>query len=377
VYDPAVVKPLRVTLVAAAVALLVSDPSPAAAASAGPVLKTGGRIVDLAADGVRVAIAAEATARTCDRIMVWSPARSSSSFWNAYTSCPPGDEGAGEHLVEVGIAGTTVAWVEALLGNLQDLVLYRATVGSSARTRVAIAENHGGADRSPEGAWLGGLRGDGSLLAYNRWSVCIAFPTSYQVDPPPRPPCDRIEPPGDDPIEVAYDEGLYAIGDEAPLVEGPAGFRVAAVDGGLVALRHVNGGITIREARGGTLSRIEAPKASIAGVGLSGDRLVLLRNSVLEVYNVSNGAHLRTVGEGIPTTARLTDLHGGIAVVVSRGTLRLVRIADGKMVVRNAPATIVDAEIEPSGLVYAWNTSRAPRGRVAFVPLATVLGWFS
>ena len=213
----------RAAVLAVVAAVLTAGAAPGSAHT----LETSGRVIDLAADRGRVAIGVEATSRTCDRIVVWTPGRRKTASWDARTSCPPGDQtSGGEFLVEVGLAGARAAWVEAYQGNLQDLLLWAKPL-SGRRSQVAFAENGNGAGENPEGDYLGRLHGDGTLLVYGTWSVCIAYPPGAILDLPPRPPCDAATT-GAEPREIVFDAELHRLGSSAPLASGPVAFTIEA-----------------------------------------------------------------------------------------------------------------------------------------------------
>jgi hypothetical protein len=364
----------RVVLAALTIAVLVTAGAAGGGTDGARVLTTRGRVVDLAADGPRVAIGIEATSRSCDRLVVWNPSARRTAAWNARTSCRPGSQAsAGEFLVEVALAGVRAAWVEAYQGNLQDLVLTTKTPGGRP-IQVAFAENHGGAEGSPEGDFVGHLHGDGGLLAYNIWSVCIAYPAGSVVEPPPRPPCDAPLP-GSEPEEVVFGQQLFRVGSVDSLASGTAAYAIQAVDARRIATLQ-DDGVTLLDATGATLLTVPFSPGAVRGVALSGAQLALLRDDGrLDVYDTGTGAKVQTTSVALPATARLTDMKNGVALAVAGRSLWLVRLAADEAEVIMAPRAIVDAELEASGLFYAWNlTGGARRGRVAFVPWAKLEG---
>jgi hypothetical protein len=364
----------RVVLAALTIAVLVTAGAAGGETAGTRVLATGGRVVDLAADGPRVAIGIEATARSCDRIVVWNPSARRTVAWNARTSCPPGDTtSAGEFLVEVALAGGRAAWIEAYQGNLQDLLLWTRTLAGR-RSQIAFAENHGGAEGSPAGDFLGNLHGDGGVLAYDTWSVCVAYPAGSVVESPPTPPCD-VPIPGSEPEEIVFDQQLFRVGRSTPLARGTAAYAVQAVDARRIATLQ-DDRVTLLDDEGATLLTIAVAPGSVRGIALSGAELALLRDDgKLDVYDTGTGAKVHTTSVALPATARLTDMKNGVALAVAGRSLWLVRIEADEEQVVTAPRAIVDAELEASGLFYAWNlTGGARRGRVAFVSWAQLEG---
>jgi hypothetical protein len=316
-----------------------------------------------------VAVAVRPAKATCDRVLVWTPSAGQVSSYRAQTFCPGSGGRERERVAEVGLAGTRVAWVEAYQGKLLDLVLVRATLGSRVTVEVARAESYGGADGIFDGDYLGNLHGDGSLLAYNAWSICTAVPPGFVWDGP------RCEAPGQgtEPTPVVENARLLVLGREAPLLEGPAFVRAVSVDAGRVAMRQ-DAGVAVLGADGSVLATIPLPPDGL-GAALSGGQLAVERPGAIEVYDLESGLLTETLA--VPGGARLTDLEGGFAVYVADGTVHVVRVATGQDVAFSPPRErVVDAELEREGLSYAHNPARGKGGRVVFVTFKKVVARF-
>lgn len=347
--------------VLAAVASLAG--TPAAGAAPERTLAVSTRVLLLAADGDRVAFAAAATATTCDRIRVWRPQTGALAGFEAGTSCAGGETSAGEYLGALALAGTRLAWLEVYQGNLQDLVLMRRDLGQQRAHQVAFAENHNGAEGSPDGDYLGGLHGDGGLLAYGAWSVCTAVPAGWEWD---GPQCDDPAA-GDDPVEVIGGEELHRVGKSAAIRTGPTAFRVADVDGDRI--------VTLQERTVTIVGRLGAVRATVdlaAGAdpdaaALSGSRLAVQRADSLELYDAGTGALERTLP--LAAGAILTDLEGELAAYLAGASVRVLDVETGVEARFSTPASgPVDAELESAGLSYAYNGRGAKPGRIVFVP---------
>ncbi len=357
-----------------AIAVLPALSATAAPAVSTTVLKTTGRVLFLAADGGRVAVATAATPTGCDRIVLWTPAKKTTSGFGAGTNCRGGDSSAGEFLGELALAGTRLAWVEAYQGNLQDLVLKTRVLGKKKAKEVAFAENHSGAEGGVDGDYLGNLYGDGPLLAYNTWEVCTAYPPGWEVDPS-YPMCEDVQAAGDEPEEVVRGQKLLRIsakGKGISVKSGTDSFGVVDVDAGRIATRQATGGITILGPAGGVLGTVPVPAGELAGAALSGSTLAVLRDAALEVYDTGTGVLEKTLP--LAAGAELTDLQGDLAVYLAGTAVHVVDLQTGEDALFSAsPAGPVDAELEAGGLTYAYNVSGAKLGRVVFVPLATVV----
>lgn len=63
---------------------------------------------------------------------------------------------------------------------------------------------------------------------------------------------------------------------------------------------------------------------------------------------------------------------GGVQMNVKAGAIELSRLADGRRQTIRPPGRLVDAELETSGLYYAYNVNAKFRGRIVFVPFAAL-----
>ena len=355
----------RLALLAVLAALL----TPAAATAGTPgktVLATAGRVITLAADGGRV-VAATRGRGTCDRIVVWRPLAGASSFFPVDTNCPGGETSGGQFLGELALAGTRVAWIEGFQGNLQDLVLRTRILGKGIQ-EVAFAENHNGAEGSPEGDYVGNLFGDGALIAYNSWSVCVAYPAGFQIDPPPDPPCDEIVVPGENPVEIVYGAELLGIGSATPIATGTTSFPVVGVQAGNVAVLEDESVVLIRASDGS--SETLAVAAGTVDAAVFGETVVVLRGNSLEV--IGGPTHAFPTPPG--ATPELTDLHGSTAVVVVGRKIHLIDVESGDRTTISVPGVgAIDAELEAAGLSYSYSVTGKPkRGRVVFRSAASL-----
>jgi hypothetical protein len=350
--------------VAATFAALAASAVPAGAAPAPATVKTGGNITAIAADGARVAVAISATSTTCDRVAIWQPKAHKVTRFNASTNCPHGERVLGEGIVEVALAGSKAAWVEELLGNHQYLTLKARTIGQAKAKVLADAENFNGAEGDVDGDYVGNVLGDGSLLAYNTWTICTAYPVGFEVD---GPKCQEPAP-GDQPVEVVKNPALWRAGNAKPRATGPTAYELGAVDAGRVVTRQGNT-LTVFDSNGKLITTVALGPGDVSGIALSGQDLVVLQAGKLDVYSASTGALTGTVDASSYTHARLTDVDHGVAVVVADEGVFPVRLdGSGPNVSLVAPATaVVDAQIESGGVWVAYNLGGGKYpGRVAF-----------
>jgi hypothetical protein len=352
------------------------------------VLRTKGHVVQIAADGLRVAVATTTTKEnTCDRIVVWSPTRRALAWFKTSANCESG--GIGD-VPEIALAGKRVAWLEAGGGNSLELGLASRVLGAKKTTGIASAYNSYGAEGAPDGDWIGNLAGHGDLLVYNRWSLCTALPATVTNPDDYGDHCDQPASGSREDYIFSSQKLVKAVGTKrvviasAPDLEtarlktvwpliSPQSLAVVSVDAGRIATQDPSGAVTVYSPKGAVLAQIAVPSGSFAGTALQGSQLATLRNNKLEVYRVSSGTLVETIP--VPTGSVLRDLQNGLAVYVSKRKVHVLRLSDKKNVTYSPPGRgSVDAQIESSGFFYSYNYKggRSP-GRVVFVPFATLL----
>jgi hypothetical protein len=346
----------------------------AVGAAAGPVVASPpqsvyvatGRVTALGADGPRVAIAVRG-ATGCDLAVFWAPPGTLSQAWKSKTSCA----GVVFHsITEIAAAGNRVEWLATSGGNSQDMELEAATLGRPNVAEVMYAENTGGAQGGVDGDWLGNLHGDRSLLVFNSWRQCTISRRQGA------PPCT----PGQQAGGIFYSKQTLwkLVGlSKARIRNGPDSLAAASVDAARIALQSVvDGSIVVVDERGAKLTQNPITAGTDAGTALSGQQVVTLRGTTMQVWNAQTG-HLDG-SVSLPAagpTPSLRDTQSGLAVYLRGRAVHVVRLADSKDVAYVAPAgsQLVDAQLEAAGLSYAYNLSRgrAP-GRVVFVPWAAL-----
>lgn len=146
--------------------------------------------------------------KQCDRVVVWDEAagtgKGSFVAYKAGTNCP-GSESLPEHIREIALAGTRVARIERTAGHREYLELKVASLGTAKPASADDRENGSGASGLVEGDYLGNLRGDGELLAYNTWHVCTLLPPGYADEYDIAEPCEGEQPPVSE-VEHSIDE---------------------------------------------------------------------------------------------------------------------------------------------------------------------------
>jgi hypothetical protein len=142
-----------------------------------------------------------------------------------------------------------------------------------------------------------------------------------------------------------------------------------AVDGQVVATALADGTVDVRTAPGRRVADLRV--GAVRAIALSGGKLVALRSSRLDVYDLASGKRVQTVK--LPhVSIDALDVAYGIAVVASGRTALAVDLTTGaKSVVGRAARPLVGVMIERPGVAYA--STSGDRGVAAFVPLAKVV----
>jgi hypothetical protein len=342
---------IRIAVLLLAFALVPADGGAAAAAPRTSVKNVSGWITALAMDGPRVAYATNGFAPTnCDKVFAWNVVTRSARLVSgpAAGRCSS-DEPHGQPVRAVAVGGTRVAWIRTLSGNSEvDDALFAAALPLPREARIATAVRSGDAGGTLTGTWLGGLVGSGSVLVANNWTT--------------------------DAGGAVTRASLNAVGARrlAPVAQGTSTIVAAAADTGRIAVARSDGTVAVYSA-GGRLQATIRP-SSLASLALRKDYLVVLtKTKSLEVYNSRTGAFVRRFS--VPGGARNLDVYGGIAVFSVYRTLYGLQLTTGKRAVLATPSRAVfAAQIEASGVVYAYNTVRGTRsiGNLVFVPFASV-----
>jgi hypothetical protein len=337
----------RLAVVPALAALLLALP----AAGGVPVVKvknTRGWIESIDMDGARVAYDVKSTG--CNRLFVWNVKTGGAARVSGRRTCAADSTSTGSGVPEIAVAGKQIAWIVNLGGNTEsDDYLFTATLPGPKEKRLAQAIRTGDVGGKLVGGWIGGLVGDGDLLAVATWrtdqSGAVASAALRRIGP----------------------AKLTALATGLPVI------RPASAGGGRIAVARVDGTVALYAADG-TVLRTIVP-SSVKEVALQGGDLAVLTNTgTVELYSASTG-YRRATWPVAGGAARL-DIAFGIAVYAVDRTVHVLRLADGKDVsLPPAPRAIAGLEIEAPGIVYAYNTVKGIRevGNLAFVPTARAI----
>jgi hypothetical protein len=309
------------------------------------VKNTNGWIESIGMDGSRVAYAVQGV--VCTKVFVWDVPTRAGALVSGKRTCGADSTSTGDGVAEIAVAGSRVAWIVNQGGNTEsDDHLYVSARPRPKEKLLASAMRTGEVGGKLTGGWLGGLVGDGDLLAFSDWRT--------------------------DGAGNIVGATLRRAGAARPntLSAGLQAYRAAAADRGRIAVAREDGTVALYS-RAGRLLRSIVP-TSLKEVALQGGDLVVLTMSrTVEVYSASTGQRRATWPVKAP--AAHLDIAAGRAVYAVWRTVHLLRLADGKDVALPAARrAVAGLEIEAPGIVYAYNTVKGIKdvGNLAFVPMA-------
>ena len=296
----------------------------------------------LAADGDRVAYS------LCPHVLgAWRPGDAAQIPLGEATvaACRPGYPQADYDLA---LAGDRLAYV-VREGGIEVRWWLMLTTLARRDEGTAVASGADCCAGDPRQPPVGDLLGDGSLLVYGAWSR-TAPESLWRIDA------------SDLPAEIA---------------NGPGGLQPLALDADRIVVRRDDGTLELLTRDGNLL---ESYPVAALGAALAGDDLVVLVRGELRDYSAATGAFLHAWPlPDVPSGSRcrilfcpslrltLDDAARGLALYTLDGAVHLLRLRDGyDYTVPGATA----AELEDSGLFYAYAGDPPWPGRIRFVPFA-------
>lgn len=287
-------------------------------------------ITDLSADADRVAFIAGETGADCEHVAIWTrTTRKLNRFRKPSTSCDGG-------VYDVELAGSRAAWVEySGCGNFCDVALDTATLAQPRPMEVyydsydanELVDFH--------------LRGDGDLLVYDE---------------------------GDELLRIGSGPKKCRQSLCTTLRTGPHAADADSVSGGVIAVREREA-VAVLNDQGTLVNVLPFGRDEVKSARLDGERLVVARPGVLEVYDARTGAGV--LQRPLPAGYALTDVDGGVAVLRKGRTVLLLRLADGRSFTLAPGRGPVLAELEAPGLYYSYATAE-DGGRLVFVPRSEI-----
>lgn len=113
---------------------------------------------------------------------------------------------------------------------------------------------------------------------------------------------------------------------------------------------------------GARSSACSVRRRRVTAAQLNGAASSLTRVGEIEVYDVSTGA--RALRRPTPQGFGLVDVDGGVAVLLTRRAVMLLRLDDGRSRTLTPGHSTVMAELEPPGLYYSYGTADGGPGRI-------------
>ena len=134
--------------------------------------------------------------------------------------------------------------------------------------------------------------------------------------------------------------------------------------------------LTLLSPSGAKLTGLKLGK-DVDAARLDGPRLVLLRHSRIEAYDIASGRRMqiRRAVAGQDGGVTLEDAQDGLVVYTARLAVHVLRLSDGRDVVLGLKdeASTAHAQLVPAGLYYAYNQAWTRRpGRLGLVPMEEI-----
>jgi hypothetical protein len=331
---------VRLAALLALAAVLVPGASGATGAR---TIGTRGAVDSIAADGSRVAIHTQlGDDPRCDLGSVWEPRIARITHFGRAT-CGNSADAEFDGLT---LAGSRVAWTNYDFGN------HAYCSGPYVATLTTGAKNTGGCPAEPDNAdMLWEYKGSGGLLVARSWTRCDA---SCAPD-----------------FSKTYDASvvLYTV--------GPAGLHKLAAEKDDTKLLDVDAGRILLRDPARKLLVLNAAGKQVAALGVDAgsawldgaDRVSVPAGTTLTTYDVATGhvVETRTMKKG----AKLQDVENGRAVYIAATEVHLLTIATNADRVVARQRGLLQADLEPGGLFYAYNVpgGGAKPGRVTYLPL--------
>lgn len=304
------------------------------------MISTRKPVSELSADREQVAFVSGTSLTDCEHVAVWTPAKKSILRVSQHLQAPCSyreSTGVVDYGVyEVALAGSQVAWSEVLhCGNFCDVAFATAPLSGARPVTLVddIGESGGGAGGGELEAF--NPHGDGDLLVFNR--------------------ADSI-------VQIT-DECAHKC---KVLRTGAHTYPVESVSGHLIAVREPSA-VAVLDDQGSLVNVLPFGRDEVKAARLDGDRLVVARSGLLEIYDATTGAAV--LQRPLPTGYTLTEVDGGIAVLQHARTIVLLRLDNGSSLKLTPARGPVLADLEAPGLYYSYTTAKGG-GRLVFVPRA-------
>lgn len=308
---------------------------------------TRGAVVSISADGSRVAIHAQVEGDPgCDSGSVWQPATGKIVRLQD-TLC--GKKASDDQYDALTLAGSRVAWADYDFGNHAYCNgPYIATLATPKPSATGECPDE---PDNTDLYWE--FKGDGSLFVARSYFLCEVnceedFTRTF-----------------DDQVEIWRVGGgltkLLAAKDDTKLLDA---------DAGRILLRDPAKKLLVLNAAGKQVGTVplDAMAAWLSGPG----EVSIQTGTTLHTYDAATGKLAETCA--LKQGAQIQDVEGGLAVYLTPGEVHLLAIAANRDRVVAKAKGLVQADLEPAGLYYAYNVPHGGTkpGRVAFVPASAL-----
>lgn len=333
---------MKLSLLVAALAL-VAVSGAGGGGSATKTIGTRGAVVSISADGGTVAIHAAVTGDPdCDSGSAWAPATGKVV---RFQDTPCGKHASQKQYDSLTLGGSRAVWADYDYGN------HAYCNGPSVATLAKPKPVGSGVcpDEPDNSDMYWEFAGDGTLLVARSYFLCEAScPPDY----------DRTY---DDKVTIwRVGTGL------TKLLAAKDDTKLLDVDAGRILLRDPSKKLLVLDAGG---KQVAALAVDAKSAWLNGPSQVSVPSgTILRTYDVATGklAETCTMKKG----AHLQDVENGTAVYLAAGEVHLLTIATNRDRVVARQKGLIQADLEPQGLFYAYNVpgGGSKPGRVTFVP---------
>jgi hypothetical protein len=362
--------------VVVAAGVVNAAPSAPALVQVGPhELRLSQPLAGLAADGPRAAFA------FCNQLVgTWRPGATNVTRLGplAQWKCPP-PRGL-EREFSIAFAGDRVAWAVSAGGNTYTNIVWLVVLGHPHTLTLAAETDYCCRGLDPDPNRMGDVYGAGGFMVFSSRVKCgdlgapscsgstrtLLSQTMWKLRRPPSA-AQCVNKPGP----------CQQLTTAAP----SATLRPLSVSGGRVLLLN-NGVLELRNASGAVTRQFGAVAAVMRGADLMDNRVLVLVPAALRVYNARTGALVRTrplpnvPSAGICGMApcstvalQMLDAARGLVAYTLNGKLHLLRLRDGRNRVVGAAE---DARFGSRGLFYAYSAPAPWVSRVRFLPWAAL-----
>jgi hypothetical protein len=332
-------------------------------------------LAGLAAEGPRAAFA------FCNQLVgTWRPGTANVTRLGPVSqwTCPP-PRGL-ERIFSIALAGDRVAWAASAGGNIYTNLVFLVVLSNAHTLTIAAETDYCCRSLDPDPNRMGDVYGDGNFIVFSSRAKCgdlgapacpgptrtVVSQTMWRLRRPPFS-AQCVNKPGP----------CAQLATSAP----NATLRPLSVSGSRVLLLN-NGVLELRNSGGAITRQFGGVAGVMRGADLMANRVLVLVPAALRVYNAATGALVRTralpnvTSAGIcgmppcPVAAlQMLDAARGLVAYTLAGKLHLLRLRDGRnKVVANAE----DARFGSTGLYYAYSAPAPWVSRIRFVPWAAL-----